>query len=66
MSVFRNRNFVKRDYECTNVVAAVADEKPAFGWNGQPADYWEQADETALAGLEPIGSMAGVKFYGYL
>lgn len=66
MPVFKNRNFTKRDYECTNIVACEAAERPAFGWNGAPADYWEPAKPGLLAGLQDIGSMAGVKFWGYL
>ena len=28
MQVYRNTNWTKRDYECTNVVAAVSNRKP--------------------------------------
>ncbi len=67
MPVFRNRNYTKRDYDCTNIVACEAPERPDFGWNGQPADYWEPSPgRLLLDGLQEIGSMKGVRFYGYL
>ena len=66
MKVFRNKNYTARDYDVTNIVAVVADEMPKVGWNGQPADYWVPASRALLAGLQEIGSFAGMKFYGYL
>lgn len=66
--IFRNKNFVKRSGDCTNVVACEVEgfAKPSFGWNGQPADYWVADPELDLKKLQFLGSIAGVKFYGYL
>lgn len=67
MPVYRNRNFEKRNYDCTNIVAVECAEPPLVGWNGQPADYWEPTTgRPQLAGLDKIGSFAGMTFYGYL
>ena len=44
--VFRNRNYTKRDYECTNVVACVA--------AAAPGDCWEPCDSSVLQGLTPL------------
>jgi len=62
---YRNRNWTARNYECTNVVAAVSDTAPTHGLSGSPADYWEEAD-VDLTKLDNLGSCAGVTFYGYL
>lgn len=67
MTIYRNKNWTRRNYECTNIVAVVSDTKPTVGWNGEPADYWVQAvDQQSLGNLEQIGSFAGMTFYGYL
>ena len=67
MPWYRNSNWTKRDYDCTNVVACEAPSKPDFGWNGAPADYWTPTSREFLPNrLEEIGSMKGVKFWGYL
>lgn len=60
MATFRNRNFVKRDYECQNVVACRSDVAPV-----SPDHRWEAADEVILAGLTLLCVQAGVCFYGY-
>jgi len=67
MAFYRNRNWVKRDYEVTNIVAVECDAPPVVGWNGQPADYWEPVARRDLPPrLDDIGGFAGMKFYGYL
>ena len=66
MATFANANFTKRNYDCTNVVAAVAEQAPSFGFSGHPADYWVEADDSILNGLTKLGSVAGVTFYGYM
>jgi hypothetical protein len=66
MAVFINRNFTRRNYDCTNIVAVEAAEMPTVGWSGAPADYWVAAPASALAGLEVIGSFAGMRFWGHL
>lgn len=32
MATFKNKNFTKRDYECTNVVYCIADQAPNENW----------------------------------
>lgn len=59
MTVFKNKFFTKRDYECTNVVACVADQNP-------DPSKWEAADESTLQGLTPLWIERGVRVYGYL
>lgn len=70
MTVYRNRNYVGRDYECTNIVACETmpdAPAPTHGWNGQPADYWDASPGRGLlVGLEQIGRCDGVTFWGYL
>lgn len=58
MKTFKNKNFTKRDYECTNVVACVAE--------NAPDDNWIECDEEILNGLDRIHTIAGACYYGYL
>ena len=58
MTTYRNTRFTARDYECTNVVACVAD--------AAPAAFWQPADESILSGLTKLYVEAGVTYYGYL
>lgn len=61
MATFKNKNFTKRNYECTNVVACVADEAPVT-----PDNRWQPAAESTLNGLEQLYVQAGVRYYGYM
>ena len=61
MTVYRNKFFTKRDYECSNIVACVADSKPATA-----DDRWQEADESILTGLTSMGIENNVWYYGYL
>ena len=58
MTTFRNTKFTTRYYECTNVVACVAE----FA----PASCWEPADCSILSGLTKLYTQAGVTYYGHL
>lgn len=55
---FKNKNFTKRNYECTNVVACVAETAPN-------ANY-VPADDSILEGLTQLWIEGGVRYYGYL
>lgn len=59
--IFKNINFVKRDYECTNIVAAEALNDDAI----MDAN-WTIADASILNGLRPLHIENDVRFYGYL
>ena len=59
MKTFRNANFVKRDYECANVVACQSEQAPA-------GNQWVEADEGILAGLSLLFRQGGAAFYGYM
>lgn len=65
---FRNKNFTKRDYECTNIVAAVVlgnDEMyPAV--TTPKGGNWEVDNSGVLKGLMLIQRVAGVEYWGYL
>ena len=58
MKTYRNTNWTKRDYECTNIVAARS-EKPMD-------ENWAEADESILSGLMRLYIQGGVEYYGYL
>lgn len=55
---YRNINWTKRNYECTNVVACVGD-KPANG-------DWAECDDNILIGLTKLHTIAGTTYYGYM
>lgn len=64
--IYRNTNWTKRDYECTNIVACVT-RPDAFHPDPKPTgDYWQPANETALTGLTKLHRTAGVEYWGYL
>ena len=58
MKTFKNRNFTKRDYECTNVVACQAVSAPS-------AD-WVPCDGSVLDGLTHLETVADVRYFGWL
>jgi len=58
MQTFKNIYYTSRNYDCTNIVACVAEVAPN--------DNWQPTDETVLAGLEHLWTEGGVRFYGYL
>ena len=62
MTYFKNSNFTKRNYECTNLVVCEAE--------SAPADYWVECDESEKNGLELLyrefANGESVAYYGYL
>jgi len=58
MKVFKNKNYTKRDYEATNVIACIS-ETP-------PNENWIEADEAILNGLNQLWTENNIKFFGYL
>lgn len=66
MAYFRNPAYRGRLGDCMQVVAAVAPNKPAHGLNGQPFEWEPAAGPAILDGLDKLGVVAGVAFYGYL
>jgi len=60
MAIFKNKNFVKRDYEATNIVFCDAAIAPDANWIECDASEIEEANCTQLH------TQAGVRYYGYL
>lgn len=60
MKIYRNANYVQRNYECTNIVACVTTSAPSTGAN------WVEADESVLQGLTKLWREGDVTFWGYL
>ena len=56
--IYKNRNFTKRDYEATNIVACIAD--------NAPNENYIEADETILNNLTPLYRENGAQYWGYL
>lgn len=58
MATFKNKNFTKRNYECTNVIACVA--------AAAPDENYIESDEAVLQGLTQLWIENGVRYYGHL
>ncbi len=58
MKTFRNINWTHRTYDCTNIVACVAD--------AAPRPCYVECDPSILEGLDRICSIDGVTYYGFL
>ena len=56
---FKNKLFVKRDYETSNIVACIAETAPP-----SPDGRWQPAQSEDLYGLTPIYTERGVEFWG--
>lgn len=56
---YRNTAWKRRDYECTNVVAARATQPP-------PRGQWVPAEDSALDGLTRLWIEAGIEYWGYM
>lgn len=67
LKTFRNTEFVKRDYECTNIVACQAESAVAIGrCFDERSPKWVECDDSVLNGLTMLGIERGVRLYGYL
>jgi hypothetical protein len=62
LATFINKNFTKRDYECTNIVACRAERAPN--------ENWVPCEESELAGLQQLwietANGLRVTYYGHL
>ena len=58
MKTFKNKNFVKRDYECTNVVFCQSKSNPN-------ESNWEECDESDI-NCEQLYIIENVRYFGYL
>ena len=65
MNVFLNANFTKRNPDCTNVVAFVADKIEQVRAVAPNAKI-VLGEKSDLARLERLWVQGGVAFYGYL
>ena len=65
MNTYRNANFTKRNYECTNIVACRTEHNPKERGDKR-AINWEPAVEGVLTGLTMLWICDGVEYWGYL
>ena len=63
MPAFRNKNWTKRDYEATNVVACEADNAPNENWVPVDSAYIEAL---LNRGGQQLEICAGVRYFGWL
>ena len=63
LQLFRNKHFVKRDYEATNIVSCLAESAPDENW--VPTTH-EELNAMLRSPLQPLYIQAGVQYYGYL
>lgn len=61
MRTFKNKNFKKRDYECTNVVFCQGDKNP-------DPEIWEESNEIEInkTGCTPLFRKGDCIYFGYL
>lgn len=57
MKSFKNKNFTKRNYECTNVVFCKAE--------SAPNENWIECDESEI-NCEQLWIENNVRYFGYL
>lgn len=67
MKTYRNLNFTKRNYECSNVVACQTALVPgADGRLPGSTAVWQESHESILNGLESLWLQSDVRYYGWL
>ena len=57
MKTFKNKNFTKRNYDCTNVIFCQSETAPN--------ENWIECNESENT-LNHLYTEAGVKYFGYL
>lgn len=57
MKTFKNKHFIKRDYECTNIVFCEAEAAPDANWI-----ECDPSENT----LQQLWIEGGVRYFGYL
>ena len=58
MNTYKNKNYTARNYECTNVIACVAE--------NAPDENWIKCSENVINGMQQLWVIAGVRYYGFL
>lgn len=58
MKTFKNKNFTKRNYECTNVVFCIGE--------SAPNDNWIETTEAMPENIRPLWIENGVQYFGWL
>jgi len=63
MKTFFNKNFTKRNYDCTNVVACIANEAPNDNFQEMTA---AEIHDKGIGNLQKLYIENGVQYYGFL
>ncbi len=58
MQTYKNTKYITRNYDCTNIVAAVAAQRPN--------ENYQMCDDSILEKLTELYTENGTKYYGYL
>jgi hypothetical protein len=58
MMTFKNKNFTKRNYECTNVVFCIAEVAPN--------ENWIETSEAMPEGMDQLWIENGVRYFGWM
>ncbi len=58
MQVFKNKSFTKRNYDCTNIVACMAE--------NAPDENYEPVQAVILNRLTHLYTQNGVRYFGFL
>jgi len=68
LKVFKNKNFTKRDYECTNLVYAVGETQPEGDFWEETNDYKEFDGDIYLgkSDVQHLYTSCGIQYFGYM
>ncbi len=56
--IYRNTNFTKRNYECTNVAAAIS--------TSAPTDAYVECDQSFIANMQQLWIEGNAAYWGWL
>ncbi len=65
MKTYRNANFTKRNYDCTNVVMCQTEGNPKEQGDMRNIN-WTETEEAVPANMTQLWVCQGVRYFGYL
>lgn len=65
MTTYRNANFTKRNYECTNIVMCQTEHNPKERGDMRNIE-WKETNEAIPSNMTQLWICDGVRYFGYL
>jgi hypothetical protein len=67
MTIWRNGNYTKRNYDCTNVVCCVTEDNNFPTASGKPIPgIWNKDNMFDISILTPLYAIGNAHFHGYM